>query len=106
MLQESSSVQLVELQLAKLAQRIKVRVDKHEAPSTRLLDAVLELLAQPEAPLLACCKVLMASLDVFSRLIKEYDPNVHTKAFCLVLTILRRLCSIGGKPAPRPSVWC
>ena len=45
MSQESSSVQLVELQLAKLAQRIKVRVDRHEAPSTRLLDAVLELLA-------------------------------------------------------------
>lgn len=92
-------MQLVELQLAKLAQRIKVRVDRHEAPSTRLLDAVLELLAQPEAPLLACCKVLMASLDVFSRLVKEYDPNEHPKAFCLVLTILRRLCSIGGKPA-------
>jgi hypothetical protein len=90
----------VEMELSIILQRIRVKLEKHESPPVVLLNAILECLGRPQVPLLSCCKVILASgLDTFIRIIREYDPNEYTKAFCLILSILRQLCRIGGRPA-------
>ena len=90
----------VEMELSIILQRIRVKLEKHESPPVVLLNAMLECFGRPQVPLLSCCKVILASgLDTFIRIIREYDPNEYTKAFCLILSILRQLCRIGGRPA-------
>ncbi len=87
----------VEIELAKLLQRVRIRLKKHEAPSAFLLQAILDCLSPLRDAPLACCKITLQSMDMFLQLITEYDPSEHVKPFCLCLAIIRRLARIGGK---------
>ena len=86
----------VEISLAKIMQRLRMQISKHNPPKASLLQRILDTLCQKNSPVLSCTKVLLSNLPVFLSLLSEYDPDVYGSIFSLVLRILRRMCRIGG----------
>ena len=85
--------------LTKVMQRIRMRLNKHEAPKPGQVVFILEILARQEVARLALTKLLLGNLDIFIRVLQEYNPDEHCNSFCLVLKLLRTLCRIGGHAA-------
>ena len=90
---------VAELTLTKVMQRIRMRLNKHEAPKPGQVVFILEILARQEVARLALTKLLLGNLDIFIRVLQEYNPDEHCNNFCLVLKLLRTLCRIGGQAA-------
>jgi hypothetical protein len=86
----------VEIRLAKIILRLQLQIEKHESPQLHLLHSVLDTLRKKDTPVLAYTKILLHNVPLFTRLIREYNPDVQDSPFTIVLNILRVLCRVGN----------